>query len=86
MGRKMQALEAFRAAAEIRLRGSLSRWAVWALIRSGQVNDELGLREEALRDYQRAAAEPDHWHFRRLAQAGLEKPFKADFPGPILPP
>lgn len=86
MGRRNDALDAFRLAAEVRLNGKLSRWAVWARIRSGQVNDELGRREDALRDYRSAADEPDTWQFRRLAQAGLKKPFKADYPGAITPP
>jgi len=84
-GDKEKAIEAFQEAAGIKYGGAPSRWAVWAQIRLGNLFDSLGRREEALAAYKRAAAEPDRWNFRRLALAGLAKPWSKDNPGPIPP-
>jgi tetratricopeptide (TPR) repeat protein len=86
LGQKKAALDSFHLAAQIRLGGRLSRWAVWALIRSGQLRDTMGLREEALADYRAALDAPDEWHLRSLAKDGIAKPFSEQAPGEILPP
>lgn len=83
---KEKALEAFRAAQRVMFKGRPSRWAVWSAIRAAQLEDRMGRREEALKDYKAAYAEPDNWEVRRFAKAGLSKPFDKDFPGRIPPP
>lgn len=86
LGRKDEALEAFRRAEQVDYLGKPSRWAVWAHIRAGQLLDSLGRRAEALAEYRLAAAEPDTWDFRQYAKAGLSRMFSGARPGPIDPP
>ena len=86
LGQKDKALDSFREASKVVYRDRLGRWAVWALVRVGNLEDSLGRRQDALRDYGAAAAEPDLWDIRRYAKAGLSKPFSAQLPGPIPPP
>jgi tetratricopeptide (TPR) repeat protein len=86
LGRKSEALESFAKASVVKLDGRLSRWAVFALIRSGQLLDQLGRRDDALSAYHKAAAEPDTWSFRYLAKEGISKPFRSDDVGAIEPP
>mgnify|MGYP001565004877 CR=1 FL=1 len=83
LGQKEKALEAIRAGTDIRLGKQLCRWSVWALIRCGQLQDLLGKRDEALKDYKKAAAEVDYWDLKRLAKAGIAKPWTSEFPGPV---
>ena len=86
-GHPGDALAAFLRGSEVRYKGKLSRWAVWAAIRAGQVQDTRGRREEALVLYKAAASEPDLWGFRFAAKEGLSKPFRdAGGPGAIQPP
>ena len=80
-----EAREAFRRAQAVPYAGRPSRWAVWALVRQGNMEDSLGRRAEAVRLYQLAAAQPDTWDFKRFAKAGLSKPFSQPLPGPIDP-
>lgn len=86
LGRHQEALEAFEAAAQVKYGGSLSRWAVWALIRTGNLQDILGTRQRALADYKAALAEPDAWGLRRLAKAGISRPYHSPSPGAITMP
>lgn len=85
LGRKPEALDAFRAAEGVLYNGKPSRWAVWAHIRAGELEDSMGMRKEAVADYKAAIAEPDLWEMRKIAKAYLSKPFSADHPGPIPP-
>ncbi|MBI5622190.1 MAG: hypothetical protein HY924_00280 [Elusimicrobia bacterium] len=85
LGKKTEALESFKEASLVHFNDRLSRWAVWGLIRSGQLMDELGMRKEALTSYSLASHEPDHWKLRSLAQAGARRPYKRGEPGPIPP-
>lgn len=85
--RKDKGLESLKLASNVKVNDQLSRWSVWALIRAAELEDQLGMREAALKDYRTAAKQPDHWGLRSLAKAGLSKPFKADTPpGPIQTP
>lgn len=79
-----EARAAFRAAEGVPYMGRMSRWAVWAHVRHGNMEDMLGKRADAVRLYQIAAAQPDTWDFKRLAKAGLSKPFAGPV-GPIDP-
>lgn len=82
-----KALGYLKTAAEVKLGDQLSRWAVWSLIRAGQLQDLLGKREDAIKDYKAAAALPDYWGMRAIAKANLAKPFaRDDHPGPIQSP
>lgn len=86
LGKLEEAREAFGRAQTIELDGRLTRWAVWSHIRAGQLEDSIGRREEALKHYKEAAAQPDTWEFRELAKSGLAKPFPSGAkPGPIPP-
>ncbi|MFA6317691.1 MAG: hypothetical protein WC943_09765 [Elusimicrobiota bacterium] len=85
LGEKSQALEHFKEASLVQFNDRLSRWAVWGLIRSGQLMDELGMRKEALTSYSRASHEPDHWKLKSIAQAGSRRPYARGEPGPIPP-
>ncbi|MFA6028666.1 MAG: hypothetical protein WC969_02300 [Elusimicrobiota bacterium] len=84
-GRRAEALEDLRAGAQVRYKGGPARWAVWSRIRSAQLLDLLGRRDEALEEYRAAAAEPDHWGLLEFAEAGLKKPWTAEKPGHISP-
>jgi tetratricopeptide (TPR) repeat protein len=86
LGKTDDALSAFKKAQGVMDRGRMSRWAVWASIRAGQLEDALGRRQDALRDYKLAADQPDSWDFRQFAKAGLAKPFAEKLPGQIPPP
>jgi len=85
--KKEQALESLKAASQVKMGDQLTRWAVWALIRAGQLEDVMGKRQEALADYKAAASLPDYWGMKPLAKANLRKPYKnAAHPGPIQTP
>ena len=84
--RHQEALEAFRKAQEVRFDGRLSRWAVWAFIKSGNLLDAMGHRDQALKDYKVAAREPDSWDFRGIAKALISKPYSMESPDRIPPP
>jgi tetratricopeptide (TPR) repeat protein len=86
LGEKEAALEALKAGSGVRLGGQLSRWAVWGLIRAGQLSDVLGRREEAVRFYKAAFEQPDLWGLRAPAEKGLSKPYSLPGPGPMPPP
>lgn len=86
-GKHDQALAAFETASGVRHKEKLTRWAVWALTRAGQLEDVKGRRAQALALYKASAAEPDLWGMRFVSKAGLSRPFRRDAsPGPIQPP
>ncbi len=86
LGRHEEALAAFRQAETVDFGGRPSRWAVWARVRAGQLEDALGRRADALADYRAAAATPDTWGFGYVAKAGVAAPYAKTEPGPIAPP
>ena len=86
LGRREQALEAFGQAAQVRIGDALSRWATWALLRRGELEDSMGNRWAALKDYSAAASRIDSWGLRERAVKRALKPFREEFPGPIPPP
>lgn len=70
--RPEDALAAYRRAYEEKPR---NRWAVWALIRAGNVLDLLSRRSDALHHYKEAVAEPDRWGYKEYAERALKRPF-----------
>ena len=64
-----------------------ARWAVWALIRVGNVWDLKGDRAKAAGFYKEARAYKDEWGFSETIDAYLKKPFsELELPGPLPPP
>jgi tetratricopeptide (TPR) repeat protein len=70
--RPEDALAAYRRAYEDKPR---NRWAVWALIRAGNVLDLLSRRPDALVHYKEALTEPDRWGYKEYAERALKRPF-----------
>ena len=64
----------------------MSRWAVWASIKAGNLEDMLGRRADALNDYNLALAQTDRWGFYALAKPFVSKPYVAGLPDDIPPP
>ena len=86
LGRTAEALDALRAATKIEVAGRPSRWAVWAHIKAGELEDALGRRDAALADYRAALAQPDAWGLHKLAKAGVARPFRGASPAFVTPP
>ncbi len=64
-----------------------ARWAVWAIVRQGHVQDLKGLRDKALAYYRQAQAFKDEWGFSESIEKYLKKPFTAaELPGQMPPP
>ena len=64
-----------------------ARWAVWALVRAGNIWDLKGNRAKAVELYKEARAYKDEWGFYETIDAYLKKPFSAlELPGPLPPP
>lgn len=64
-----------------------ARWAVWALVRAGNVYDLTGARDNALRLYREARAYKNEWGFHETIDKYLKKPFtELELPGPLPPP
>lgn len=74
-GKAAEAVDAFTTGAAVELKGALSRWAVWGLIRAGNALETMGKRGAAMDFYARAKNQPDHWGYRKLAVRWLSKPF-----------
>ncbi|TBR23225.1 tetratricopeptide repeat protein [bacterium] len=70
--RPEDALAAYRRAYEEKPR---NRWAVWALIRAGNVLDLLNRRSDAVQHYKEALSEPDRWGYKEYAERALKRPF-----------
>jgi len=63
------------------------RWAVWALVRLGQIYDLQGHRDMALGEYKKALKYDDLWGFKKDIKAYLSKPYALkEFPGQLPPP
>lgn len=73
-----EALRAFKGASSVKVGDQLSRWAVWALIRAGQAADILNRRQEALENYRQAAAQPDLWGYRKIANRYISKAYRGE--------
>jgi hypothetical protein len=86
LGHKDEALKSFREVENLEYKGKLSRWAIWARVHAAQLEDVLGMREEAIKDYKFVAAQPDEWGFYAFAKAGLAKPYAGPDSGRIPPP
>ena len=79
-----EALAEFRAGAGAH--GPRTRWTAWSRVREGQLLDALGRRDEALKAYAAACAEPDRWDFKAIAKACLAKPCVGEnYPGHFSP-
>ena len=85
-GKTEEAEAAFRENETLTQNGKQGRWQVWGHIKHGQMLDALGKREEAVKHYKAAAAEPDRWDFRSIAKGYLSKPYAAKLPESIPPP
>ncbi len=62
------------------------RWAVWGMVRLGQVHDALKSRSKAIEAYKSAMAFPDIWGFKGIARSGVRKPILLDLKVGQLPP
>ncbi|MFA5162002.1 MAG: hypothetical protein WC421_07120 [Elusimicrobiales bacterium] len=81
-----KALEAF-VRAEPPSKEKPNRWAVWSVVRAGNIHDLQGERKKAVADYKRALGYQDHWGFRDYITAYLRKPYAAEQnPGQLPPP
>lgn len=64
-----------------------ARWAVWAIVRLGNLCDMRGLRESAVQYYKEAKSFNDEWGFHESVDKYLKKPFtKEELPGSLPPP
>ncbi len=64
-----------------------ARWAVWAIVRLGNVYDLKGLRDKALEYYNEARGYKDEWGFSESIAGYLKRPFAAaELPGQLPPP
>ena len=64
-----------------------ARWAVWALVRAGNILDLKGDRAKAVELYKEARGYKDEWGFYESIDAYLKKPFsELQLPGPLPPP
>lgn len=64
-----------------------ARWAVWAIVREGNVLDLKGARDKALAAYREAKAYKDEWGFGEYIDAYMKRPFsESALPGPLPPP
>jgi tetratricopeptide (TPR) repeat protein len=64
-----------------------ARWAVWAIVRLGNVYDLKGLRAKAVQYYDEARSYKDEWGFSESISTYLKKPFAAAaLPGQMPPP
>lgn len=64
-----------------------ARWAVWALVKTGNAWDLKGDRAKALELYKEAKTYKDEWGFLEYIDAYIKKPFsEQDLPGELPPP
>lgn len=65
-----------------------NRWAVWAVVRLGQIEDIGGRRKKAVEYYQKALSYEDQWGLAEYIEPYLEKIYneKKEFPGQLPPP
>ena len=64
-----------------------ARWAVWGMIKLGNVYDLEGLRPKALEIYRQARGYKDSWGFSESLDRYEKKPFsESELPVPIPPP
>ena len=64
-----------------------ARWAVWAIVRLGNVYDLKGERAKAVELYKEAKAYPDDWGFSESIKNYLKRPFaETELPGTLPPP
>jgi len=64
-----------------------NRWAVWAVVRLGQIYDLKGNREMALKTYRQALSYKDEWGFKDYIKEFLSRAYTAEeIPGQLPPP
>jgi len=81
-----KAAEYFTAASQSAEPGQ-NRWAVWALVRLGNVQDLEGDRKEAISFYKKALSYKDRWGFKEYISRYISKPYKlSEVPGQLPPP
>lgn len=85
-----EALKYFRQAADtlkVDPKAHPARWAVWALVKVGNIWDLKGDRAKAAGFYKEARAYKDEWGFREYIDRYIKKPFsEANLPGELPPP
>lgn len=83
-----KALEYFLKASEtLKESKQPNRWAVWALVRAGNVYDLKGDRENALKYYNDAMSYKGEWGFKEYIEKYISKPYTLkDLPGALPPP
>lgn len=64
-----------------------ARWAVWALVKTGNIRDLKGDRAKAVELYKKARTYKDEWGFWEFIDHYLKKPFsELNLPGALPPP
>ncbi|MCX7905659.1 MAG: tetratricopeptide repeat protein [Elusimicrobiales bacterium] len=52
-----------------------NRWAVWSIVRMGNIHDLRGERKMAIEMYKKALSYPDLWGFKEYIEENLKEPF-----------
>jgi len=64
-----------------------NRWAVWAVVRLGNIYDLQGDRKLAVQTYKQALGYEDQWGFKEYITRYIKKPYTAaELPGQLPPP
>ncbi|HUT86202.1 MAG TPA: tetratricopeptide repeat protein, partial [Elusimicrobiales bacterium] len=67
--------------------GKPNRWAIWALVRLGQIEDILGNRNKAVEYYEKALSYEDHWGLENYIKDYPDDGYDMEeFPGQLPPP
>lgn len=59
----------------IKMEGKPTRWAVWSIVRMGNIHDLKGERQKAIDMYKRALSYPDLWGFKEYIEQYIKSPF-----------
>ncbi len=82
-----KALEYFSKAAGYTSKEKPNRWAVWAVVRMGEIHDWQGDRPGALKLYKQANEYEDLWGFKDYINEHIKRQFTMkEFPGQLPPP
>jgi len=64
-----------------------NRWAIWGIVRLGNLYDIIHLREKAIEKYKEALSYKDNWGFKEYIEEYIKTPFSVNFlPGQLPPP
>ncbi|MCX5783313.1 MAG: hypothetical protein NTW04_02570 [Elusimicrobia bacterium] len=83
-----EAMKYFEKSAEpLKTDKSPNRWSVWAVVRSGNIYDIKGKRDDAVLSYKKALQYEDTWGFREYIEKYLSRPYSIkESPGQLPPP